>query len=237
MPEPAVFHVTHWKAGSQWIRGVLESAVRERIVPLKDDMSHVTKDPIVPGGVYTPVYLARPHFEQAVGDIDHRRFVVIRDLRDTLVSWYFSLKLSHGSNDFVDEFRAKLRSMPEDEGLLYLAQTRLTGMGWIQQTWLESDALIIRYEDLIADEQAVYKRIFEHGEIDVADARRRRIVDEHSFERMAGRKRGQEDVTQHHRKGVAGDWRNHFTPEIKSVFKERLGSALVVAGYERDLNW
>ena len=237
MPDPTVFHVTHWKAGSQWIRGVLEEAVPDRIVPLKEDMSHVSEDPIVPGGVYTPVYMARPPFEKAVGDVDRRTFVIIRDLRDTLVSWYFSLKLSHGSNQFVDEFRARLQALPEPEGIMFLVQNRLTGMAHIQQSWLESDALIVRYEDLIADEQGQYRRIFEHCELDVPDARRREIVDKHSFERMAGRKRGEEDVTKHHRKGVAGDWRNHFTPEIKNVFKERLGEALVTAGYETGTDW
>lgn len=237
MSDPAVFHLTHWKAGSQWVRGIFEAAVPERIVHLKPDMSHVTKGPIVLGGVYTPVYLARPHFEEAVGEINHRKFVVIRDLRDTLVSWYFSLKLSHGSNEFVDEFRARLQALPQDEGLLLLVQTRLTGMAWIQQTWLQSDSLIVRYEDMIADEHGAYERIFDHCEIDITAESRRQIVSDQSFEARSGRKRGEEDVTQHHRKGVAGDWRNYFTPEVKSAFKERLGNALVVAGYERDMDW
>jgi len=237
MAQPAVFHFTHWKAGSQWVRGVLQAAAPDRIVPLKEDMTHVTEDPLVPGGVYTPVYLAKPKFDEVVADLDHRAFVVIRDLRDTLISWYFSLKLSHGSNDFVDEFRAKLQSMPEPEGILFLVQNRLTGMAWIQQTWLDSGALIVRYEDMIADEHAAFERIFTHCEIDVPEDRRREIVEAHSFERMSGRKRGQEDASKHHRKGIAGDWRNHFTPEIKNVFKERLGDALVSAGYEQGQDW
>jgi lipopolysaccharide transport system ATP-binding protein len=237
MADPAVFHVTHWKSGSQWVRGILEAAVPGRIVRLQPDMTHVTKAPIVPGGVYTPVYLGRPPFEQAVGGVDRRTFFVMRDLRDTLVSWYFSLKLSHSPNEFVDQFRARLASLPPDEGLRFLIENRLDGMGWIQQTWLESDALIVRYEDLLADEHGVFKRIFEYCELDVPDERRREIVDRQSFEHRAGRRRGEEDPANHWRKGIAGDWRNHFSPEVKAAFKERLGGALIAAGYEKGQDW
>src|SRR5690242_6591022 len=89
-----VFHVTHWKAGSTWVQGVLQRLAGERFVPLKPDMSHVLKEPIRPGGVYTPVYMRREPFVAAV-TVPHTRFFVMRDLRDTLVSWYFSLAVSH----------------------------------------------------------------------------------------------------------------------------------------------
>jgi len=52
-----------------------------------------------------------------------------------------------------------------------------------------------------------------------------------------GRPRGVEDVTAHQRKGVAGDWRNHFTDRIKRAFKARYGGLLVATGYEKDLDW
>ena len=39
------------------------------------------------------------------------------------------------------------------------------------------------------------------------------------------------------RKGVIGDWRNHFTEEHKQAFKEQAGAELVRLGYEDDLDW
>ena len=39
------------------------------------------------------------------------------------------------------------------------------------------------------------------------------------------------------RKGVTGDWRNLFTPEIVDLFKEMTGDGLVRLGYEKDTNW
>jgi hypothetical protein len=60
----------------------------------------------------------------------------------------------------------------------------------------------------------------------------------HSFERKShGRKRGQEDVNSHYRKGIAGDWRTYFTPKVCKLFKERYGNLLVKLNYEKDLDW
>ena len=58
------------------------------------------------------------------------------------------------------------------------------------------------------------------------------------FERLTGgRKRGQEDLAAHERKGVAGDWRNYFSERVTLAFKARYGGLLVATGYEQDLNW
>ena len=41
------------------------------------------------------------------------------------------------------------------------------------------------------------------------------------------RKRGEEDLLAHERKGVAGDWRNYFTPGLARLFRDRFGETLV----------
>ena len=64
------------------------------------------------------------------------------------------------------------------------------------------------------------------------------IVWEHDFAKKArGRKQGQEDRKSHYRKGVAGDWRNHFQSRHVSFFKERYNELLLKLGYERDPDW
>lgn len=65
-----------------------------------------------------------------------------------------------------------------------------------------------------------------------------RIVEKKSFKRLSGgRKKGQENVNSHYRKGTPGDWVNHFTEAHKRTFKKRHGDLLVRLGYESDLNW
>ena len=55
--------------------------------------------------------------------------------------------------------------------------------------------------------------------------------------RQSGRRPGEEDVTQHIRKGVAGDWLNHFTRASAELFNDLAGDVLVTLGYEQDRNW
>jgi hypothetical protein len=39
------------------------------------------------------------------------------------------------------------------------------------------------------------------------------------------------------RKGQPGNWREHFTPANKALFKDVAGELLIQLGYERDNNW
>lgn len=39
------------------------------------------------------------------------------------------------------------------------------------------------------------------------------------------------------RKGISGDWKNHFGPKVKGYVKEQIGEELIQLGYEKDLNW
>lgn len=58
------------------------------------------------------------------------------------------------------------------------------------------------------------------------------------FEKKAGgRSRGVEDATSHYRKGVAGDWRNHFTLGHAERFEARYGGLLTSLGYEDSDDW
>jgi hypothetical protein len=64
------------------------------------------------------------------------------------------------------------------------------------------------------------------------------IVHRNGFSvKTGGRKPGKEDQSSHYRKGIAGDWRNHFTPEIEKEFKAKYGDLTVKMGYESDTNW
>lgn len=58
------------------------------------------------------------------------------------------------------------------------------------------------------------------------------IAYKHRFERNSkGRKQGQEDTSSHYRKGVAGDWKEHFSPEVTAHFEERFPNLLEKLAY------
>lgn len=63
------------------------------------------------------------------------------------------------------------------------------------------------------------------------------IVETRSFERLTGRRKGQENRGSHLRKGVPGDWVNHFTPAHIETFKARYNELILKLGYEDHPDW
>jgi hypothetical protein len=94
-PDTTYFHVTHGKAGSQWMRGILEDVFGPAVIPAEYHARQVFGKPIYSEKIYTCVYLGEPEFDTLKIPGQDRRLVIIRDLRDTLISMYFSVRYSH----------------------------------------------------------------------------------------------------------------------------------------------
>lgn len=237
---PTIFHVTHWKAGSQWVRKILEACAPDSIVAPRVYEAQFLSDPIQPGMVYPTVYVTREQFYKVKLPESWKRFIVIRDLRDTLVSVYFSIRFSHQTiADEIVKWRTVLVSLSEEDGLLYLFDEWLPRCVAIQQSWLGGEDALLKYEELLGNDVKILEAaLIDRCQLPVSREFFREVVLANQFERLtAGRRRGVENVQSHERKGISGDWKNHFTDKIKDVFKEKYGNLLVDTGYEKDLNW
>ncbi len=107
----------------------------------------------------------------------------------------------------------------------------------------------IRFEDLHRRPRQAYREALAwlgwlpDPFVELDDAALDRILYLGSFERQTGgrRKRGDNragwDPGSNCRKGVVGDWRNHWTEPMKDVFKEIAGESLIALGYEQDMDW
>jgi Wzt C-terminal domain/Sulfotransferase domain len=236
---PTIVHVTHWRAGSQWIYKILRECAPERIVEPKFRETQFLHWALQPGKVYPTVYVTKQQFDSVRLPRNWRRFVVIRDLRDVLVSAYFSIKLSHPIIDpRLAHGRSVLQSSSLDDGMIYLMDT-LADSARIQVSWLEAGEPLIRYEDLLGHDLDILERVLlDECQLPVSRERFREVILSSRFERLTnGRERGQEDIRAHERKGIAGDWRNYFNDRVKQSFKTRYGGLLVATGYEQDLSW
>jgi hypothetical protein len=237
---PTVFHVTHSKAGSQWVRRILHDCAPERIVTPQYEMVQFLRAPVRAGMIYPALYVTKEEFDGVVLPANGRRFIVVRDLRDTLVSWYFSMKFSHvPDHPRVMEVREALAGREQADGLIWsLESPEFQKSAAVQRSWQESGERLVRYEDLLKrDEELLERVLLDECRMPVERARLREVIHANRFERLTGRARGDEDVSSHHRKGVAGDWRNYFTDRVKRSFKARYGSLLVTTGYEPDFEW
>jgi hypothetical protein len=64
------------------------------------------------------------------------------------------------------------------------------------------------------------------------------IIWENEFSKKAGgRKLGEENVKSHYRKGIPGDWKNHFEDIHYAYFLENYNDLLLKLDYENDPNW
>lgn len=96
----------------------------------------------------------------------------------------------------------------------------------------------LSYEQLRRDCAATLARAIRQvtGE-EIDDWRIGVTVEKLSMQRQTGRKPGEADPTDHIRKGVSGDWRNHFSREAAEIFDRLAGDTLVALGYEPDRGW
>lgn len=240
MTQPVtLLHITHWKAGSQWIHKILRSCFPEYIVqPTLGNVQFINQN-ISPGKVYPTVYVTKEEFDTASLPENWFRFVIIRDLRDTLVSGYFSIKFSHPPMGIIAEWRKILNDCDTDQGLLFLMKNWLPDSAAIQQSWLAVHEPLFRYEDLIQNDIEILKEIIlKRAGMQIMPQKLEEAIIESRFENVTGgRQLGQENVNVHERRGLPGDWRNHFSPKIREDFKQLFGTLLMKAGYEASNSW
>lgn len=99
------------------------------------------------------------------------------------------------------------------------------------------DLIAVAYEDLQRDPQTTLRGVLEALELPCDEPLVEQMVAQSSFEFRTGRQRGEEAKGRFDRKGVAGDWINHFDEADKTVFKEIAGDLLIRLGYEQDNSW
>lgn len=189
--------------------------------------------------IVTPLYIGLDNFRAIPKPNSWRGFFVVRDPRDILVSWYFSWKHSHPVMGDIGKQREQLASMNEAEGLCYgIDELEGNGLFAALRSWKgvlpgDPNLTVVRYEDLIdRDQFEEFRKLFAHCAIALPDDVLRRILQKNSFAAIAkGRERGKEDVTSHLRKGVHGDWKNHFTPQVEEKFRDVTGDLVETLGY------
>ena len=163
--------------------------------------------------------------------------VLIRDPRDTATSWAYYVGLP--GRTFWAHPEAVPLSIPERIAY-YIERILPRNIEWIVR-WQECVdprlGLLFRYEDMLIDTFGHMRRAFDLYDVRLSDDRVREIVAKHEFKKATGRERGQEDAKSFNRKGIRGDWRNHFTDDHIAAFKRIAGQKLIASGYEADESW
>lgn len=155
---------------------------------------------------------------------DWKGLRILRDPRQVLVSNYFHHKGDHHTefNGWIWDQLARdkpiLHKLDEEAGLLYELDS-------ISKQIIETQILApfdddrimaVKIEDLSEDPEGHFQKMSEFlGVPDIAGL----------------------DFSRTYANPDSGSWENHFTSELRDVFKERYGQALIDLGYAEDLDW
>ena len=168
---------------------------------------------------------------------------VYRDLRDVAVSQAYHI-LNDDDERFVHPAKAAYRALGGFEEVL---RAVIEGRGdypgvmdrWrLYAPWLECAwTLCLRFEDLIGDREAQAIRILEYGLERVARIWERKVqIRPDAFEmvvRLMAENSRRTERAPTYRRGAAGAWREHFTPELCDRFRQTdPEGALEDLGYE-----
>ena len=183
----------------------------------------------------------RQDIKLILDDFPHARVIVmLRDFRDVIVSLAFHNYRLTGSwrgvfkteelkgieDDFIRRHLANYSTHDDINQYIQLSEKKPTSV------------LMVRYENLKLDSKSELNKILgflgaKHSSILVD-----RILKRNSFGKLSGgRREGEEDTSSFFRKGIIGDWKNHFDEGNVEVFKQYGGDSLILAQYEDSYDW
>lgn len=154
---------------------------------------------------------------------------IIRDGRDVAVSgWFHNLSAPSAAftQALADNFLAYLEHSCAHFWVPYVSSARAFG-GQHPEQYLE-----LRYEQLHAQPEPEIARMLRFLAVDSSAQAVATCRQAGEFDQLSkGRRRGDEDRQAFYRKGVVGDWRNHFDNAATGVFMQHGGELLEELGY------
>jgi hypothetical protein len=248
-----IYHCSVYRTGSQWMKrlfsdlrvcqwsGLLYEFIYHRAFGTAGcpDQSipqeFPLQQPFAPHKIIS-VYASYESYLRIPKPEKYRTIYIVRDPRDIVVSHYFASRHDAGRDPQSDY---ALSMVNPDSGIPLMTDA-LEKMALFAalRSWADAisdpNVLILRFEDLIGPRQfQLFQQLMAHCDIAMPAQTLKALLADHSFETLSGgRKPGQEDVNNHYRKGVAGDWRNHLSGQCLEHFYTVTGDLVRRLGYE-----
>ncbi len=150
---------------------------------------------------------------------------IARDPRDTLVSAWHLIPMERRQGD------AALEQLPFIRQAVGAVRQFTDGMLSLQRRY-PTDVLIVTYEALLGDPETTVAALYRFLGAAVSPAIVADSIARTSFAAMSGRPAGIEVNGAFMRKGVAGDWRTHLTPEMNQIILDQCAPLFPAFGWE-----
>lgn len=237
-----LFILTMQKSGSQWIKRVLN----DKRVKKKSNLYLYPQHRYewnqfhekFPRGVFVPgLYMSYDLYEEIKKPKNHKTLCIMRDPRDIVISWYFSMLKTHALMGKVGRYRKALKNMDIDEGLHYCID-ELSIKFIAMRTWInnknDKNLYIIRFEDLTKDPDEAFKKIFKYLNININESEIRKINKKYSKENMRKKDlENRQDKSDSHYRIKGSKHSDYFKERHYEHFYNVSGDLVTALGYEK----
>ena len=232
-----VYVLGYVKSGTNWLCNLLSGALN---IPVLESWEY--RYPRLGPSIF------HMHRILPIESARRRTVYIMRDGRDTVVSYFYQFIREDGTDK--KKFEEYLGSRVDFENMRqclpeFISYTQMISKATADyrthlSAWQQNrDSYItVRYEDLLADTAGELSRLYlmltggaAHPEIIS------RVVADNNFARVSGRQSGVEDKQAFNRKGIQGDWKNHFSRKAAIAYDQYAGELLMELGYENDPQW
>jgi len=168
-----------------------------------------------------------------------RAICIVRDPRDAAVSMYYHLQRTMDLKGSFSDFLPMFLFSPPVSGGTWNSYMN----GWLDAPiWDRGQGLLVRYEDMQADTARELRRAARFVGLDPTDEEIARGVECGRFDVMQKREKTTQGVIHREsgtrinaiRKGISGDWRNHFSREDEQKLIDAFGPTMQRLGYTQD---
>ena len=225
------------KCGGTWVRNMMQTYLG--------------------GKPYLVNHLLKPktviHLHRKYSDRFSYPIVLFRDPRDVYVSYYFYEKSLAEKNKKLAinryiSFGKEKNKQKEFADYLAVKLTKLTDPYFTYMQFIESwlgrkDVCYVYYEGFHKSPKEELMKIIEFLNVGIEKDKLEHAIDYNNFENVTlrkygkSRKKGEEESGNFQRKGVVGDWVNHFNKEACDIMNLHMGEAIIQLGYEANNNW
>ena len=241
-----IYHCCAHKTGSQWIKAILSDEIvlkktgmtlytyQEHLLTKGDPRKltgRVFKHSFPKKCIVSPLYMDYNSYDSIPKPGQYKTFCIIRDPRDIIVSWYFSVKYSHPLMGKIPQHRKILHQCTINQGLIYCIEY-LKDFGlfeslksWINLPVNTHHVRIFRFEDIVnIDRQlTVITELFSHCQISLDTYETGSLLDKYHFQQMQKKKNCS---LSHYRKGAPGNWKGYFDEKVTAAFENLAGNLI-----------
>lgn len=226
----SIFLATTARCGTHWIKNVLL-----KLLKFTSDLENVTwrtaddyvdlirkKEEKELGGY---IYSGHIPIIKIISISMVNRIVIVRDPRDICVSSIF-FYIMKGSP--LERF---------DDSLIKMLSNGGPNPDFNRSYIKDKDKVphyLIKFEDMVNDEFGAMVKLLNFFNYDYDPEKLKEALEKFTFKNLSGgREIGEEDIHNHYRKGIVGDWKNYLTEEMNQKFCERHHDLMETWGYEK----